>query len=824
MFNKGFTARANRVIKVLSQEEAKRFNSDSVQTEHLILAILREEDGVAVKSLLTLGVDIKEFVLDIADTIPKKDGPVYLGDVPHSPVVHEILEIAAEEARSMGHSYIGTEHIFLAAMVSPFSLITNMLEDLDIVPNKFREAIVKVIGFGRISVKKEIVKKTPMLDEFGRDLTALASKGKLDKVIGRDMEIQRVLQILSRRTKNNPVLIGVPGVGKTAIVEGIAQRIVDYNVPDTLAGKRIVSLDLGQLIAGTKYRGEFEERLKKVMKEITEVNNIVLFIDELHTIIGAGAAEGTVDLSNMLKPALSRGEIQCIGATTINEYRKYIEKDAALERRFQSVFVDEPGIEDTCRILHGIKHLYEAHHNVHFTDDAIEYAALLSERYIADRFLPDKAIDLMDETGAKARLNNSEKPDELNEIEKEIAKLNSEKARLIKEQSFEECEILKNEIDILSSKKERIASAWKKKSLDEKFIVDKNSIAEIVSNITKIPVSRLQESESIRLVNMEYSLQSSIVGQMPAVKSVCAAVRRSRLGLGSKKRPLGSFIFLGPTGVGKTELAKKVSEFLFGDTDSLIRIDMSDFMEKHNVSRLVGAPPGYIGYEEGGLLTEKIRRRPYSVLLLDEIEKAHPDVFNILLQILEEGEIADNLGHTVSFRNTIIIMTSNVGAREINKESSFGFGGGDPAASERDVKNLAMGELKRIFNPEFINRVDEIVVFKPLQKDDLKQILDIMFKETTESLSEHKIDIIMTEEARDIIVERDYEKRFGARPLRRAIQTMISDPLSIEILSGKIKDGCNVIVRGVEGELVFDISEKKNEQKTRKKRVTSAKG
>ncbi len=822
MYNRGFTVRANRVIKILAQEEAKRFNADSVLNEHIVLAILREEDGVAVRSLVSLGVVIKDFVLDIADTVNRKDGPPYLGELPLSPAAQETLEIASEEARNMGHSYIGTEHVFLAVVTSPFSIVGGILNDKGVNPDRFREAVIKVIGFGRIAIKKNVIKKTPVLDEFGRDLTELAKAGRLDKVIGRDLEIQRVLQILSRRTKNNPVLIGVPGVGKTAIVEGIASRIVECNVPDMLAGKRIVSLDLGQLIAGTKYRGEFEERLKKVMREITEATNIILFIDELHTIIGAGAAEGTVDLSNMLKPALSRGEIQCIGATTLNEYRKYIEKDAALERRFQSVFVDEPSIEDTCGILHGIKHLYENHHNVKFTDKAIEAAAVLSERYIADRFLPDKAIDLIDETGAKARLIHSAKPQEIDRIEREIAELTKKKGELVKDQLFEECEVIKEKIDRLVIEKEAAAADWKKRSIADRYIIDEEHIAEIVSGMTKIPVSRLKQSETNRLINMESELNSKIVGQDHAVGAVSSAVRRSRMGLGSKRRPLGSFIFLGPTGVGKTELAKRLSEFLFGDTDSLIRIDMSDFMEKHVVSRLTGAPPGYIGYEEGGLLTEKIRRRPYSVVLLDEIEKAHPDVFNILLQILEEGEIADNLGHTVSFRNTIIVMTSNVGAREINRDNGFGFVGNDEETAERDIKNRAMSELKRVFNPEFLNRIDEVVVFKPLFKDALKLILDIMFEEIKSNLKEHNITIELTDLAREIIVDKDFEKRFGARPLRRAIQTMISDPLSVEMLNGKIVNGDRIIV-DVEGSaLKFNKKSIKKSKKSAETAVVEA--
>jgi ATP-dependent Clp protease ATP-binding subunit ClpC len=818
MFNRGFTARANRILKILSQEEAKRFNADKLLPEHVVLSILREEEGVAVKTLQSLGVDAQELISDIEEYLEKREGPVYLGDVMPSPEVQRMIEIGAEEAKNMGYSYIGTEHLMIASMLDPSSIVAQVLEEHNVTITKFRDGVIKIIGFGRTAPKKESVKKTPTLDEFGRDLTILAKKNKLDKVIGRDVEIERVIQILSRRTKNNPVLIGEPGVGKTAIVEGLAQKIVANSVPDILMDKRVITLDLGQLVAGTKYRGEFEERLKRVIKELCESGNIILFIDELHTIIGAGAAEGAIDASNMLKPVLSRGEMQCIGATTLEEYKKYIERDAALERRFQAIYVDEPSVEETISILNGIKYLYENHHNVSYTQKAIEMSAYLSHRYIADRFLPDKAIDLLDEAGAKVRLKNSIKPPELIEIEKEIETLNTKKNRFIKEQFFEECEIIKQEIQNLVMEREQLNLNWQKNNMKDKFNVDENDILEIVSTITKIPLSKIAESESQKLLKMEEELTKQVIGQEEAIKTVSSAVRRSRAGLSSKKRPIGSFIFLGPTGVGKTELARCLSEFMFGDRDALIRVDMSDFMEKHNVSRLVGSPPGYVGYEEGGLLTEKIRRKPYAVILLDEIEKAHPDVFNLLLQVLEEGELSDNLGHNISFRNTIIIMTSNVGARQINHENAIGFGSETKEDAYREIKASAINELKRVFNPEFLNRIDETVVFHQLTKDELIKIIDIMFVEVQESIKEKNIEIELSNEAKSYLIEKDYDKKFGARPLRRTLQKEISDPLSIEILSGKYAEGDKILVSIKEGNLIFSLKDKETKIKETKQK------
>lgn len=803
MINKGFTSRANKIIRFLAQEEAKKFNADKLLPEHIVLAIFREQEGVAVKTLQLLGADIYDLILDIEEYLEKRNGPMYLGDVIPSQEVQKMIDLSIDESKNMGYNYVGTEHLLLAAMQDMGSFISQILEERAISVTKFREGVIKIIGFGKVLTKKDTAKRTPLLDDFGRDLTLLAKKGKLDKVIGRDVEIERVIQILSRRTKNNPVLIGEPGVGKTAIVEGLAQKIVENNVPETLINKRVIVLDLGQIVAGTKYRGEFEDRIKKIMKEATEASNIVLFLDELHTIIGAGGSEGSLDASNMLKPALSRGELQCIGATTLNEYKKYIEKDAALERRFQPIVVDEPNVSDTISILRGIKSLYEEHHNVIYTDRALEVSAKLSHRYIADRYLPDKAIDIIDEAGSRVRLKNSTKPVELHIIDKEIEDLSVKKNRLIKEQLFEECEDIKNQIDRLTLDKENIINEWQKNNMKDKFVVDEEDILEVLSIITKIPLSKIVEKDTQKLLNIENELHKRIIGQDEPIKIIASAIRRSRMGLGSKRRPTGSFIFLGPTGVGKTELARSLANLLFGDDDSLIRIDMSDYMEKHNVSRLVGAPPGYVGYEEGGVLTEKIRRKPYSVILLDEIEKAHPDVFNILLQILEEGEIADNLGHNISFRNTIIIMTSNVGARQINKDSSLGFSQNNENFEYKEIKSSAMNELKKFFNPEFLNRIDEVVVFHSLAKEDLIKIVDIMFVETKNNLKEQNIEIELTEAAKNFVIEKRYDKKYGARTLRRAIQTDISDAISLEILNSRIKEGDVVEVGVTEDKLTF---------------------
>lgn len=804
---KGLTQRAQKILTITAQEEAKRFHSDQLLPEHIILAILKDGEGLAYKVLQKLDVDPAKLQMDIEASIPKKKGGFILGDVPPSKRGKRILEGSAEEARNLGHEYIGTEHLLLAAARETGGILEKGLEKYNVSVESLRQTIIEMSGTGRERKKSNPIqqpkrkvpsggskKSTPTLDDFSRDLTEYAREDKLDPVIGRVKEIQRVVQILARRTKNNPVLIGEPGVGKTAIAEGLAQRITDGNVPEILIGKRVVTLDLASLIAGTKYRGEFEERLKRVMKEIITVQNVILFIDELHTIIGAGGAEGAIDASNMLKPALSRGELQCIGATTLNEYKKYIEKDAALERRFQAIYVDQPTTEEAMEILNGIKDRYEEHHNVTYTSEAIRSAVFLSYRYITERFLPDKAIDLIDEAGSRKRINNSVRPKELAELEKEIEDLTAEKISLVNNQNYEKAAAVRDTVRQLKQKVEEMKKGWEQTLRSEKNIVEDDDIQLVISDITGIPLSRLQQSESKKLINIEEELHKTVVGQNESIEVVASAIRRSRTGLSSPRRPMGSFIFLGPTGVGKSLLAKTLAEFLFGSEDALIRIDMSDFMEKHNVSRLVGAPPGYVGYEEGGLLTEKIRRRPYSVILLDEIEKAHPDVFNMLLQVLEEGELQDNLGHKVSFRNTVLIMTSNVGAREISRESSVGFQVEEGLIPYSEIKNSAMSELKRFFRPEFINRVDEIVVFHSLTKNEIHNIFDIMFEEVAGRLAEKAIKVEITRNAKEKLIEKGYDVKYGARPLRRVIQKDIEDQLSMELLREKFKAGDTISI------------------------------
>jgi ATP-dependent Clp protease ATP-binding subunit ClpC len=826
---KGLTQRAQRILTILAQQEAKRFHSDQLLPEHIILAIMKDGGGLGYKIVTKLHIDPAEMQLEVEESITKKTGGFVLGDVPPSKRGKKVLEGSAEEARSLGHEYIGTEHLLLAAAKEDGSVVDRVLKRHNVSVEDIRAAIVEVSGSSPpkegqsqqpYQQKRKVhsggaKKTTPTVDEFSRDLTDYARQKKLDPVIGRENEIQRVIQILARRTKNNPVLIGEPGVGKTAIVEGLAQKIVDGSAPEVLMGKRVMTLDLASLIAGTKYRGEFEERLKRVMKEIVTAKNIILFIDELHTIIGAGGAEGAIDASNMLKPALSRGELQCIGATTLNEYKKYIEKDAALERRFQMIYVDQPNAAESLRILEGIKLRYEEHHNVTYTPGALELAVHLSHRYVSDRFLPDKAIDLIDEAGSRKRIHNSVRPKELAELEKEIEDLTGEKMALVNSQNYEKAAAIRDTVRQLKERVEEMKNDWKISLRNEKNIVDSHDIQLVISNITGIPLSRLAESESQKLLHIEEELHRTVIGQDQAIVAVASSIRRSRIGLNSPKRPMGSFVFLGPTGVGKSLLAKTLAEFLFGDEDALVRIDMSDFMEKHNVSRLVGAPPGYVGYEEGGLLTEKIRRRPYSVVLLDEIEKAHPDVFNMLLQVLEEGELQDNLGHKVSFRNTILIMTSNAGAREISHSSNVGFKAQDGFMSYADIKSSAMNELKRLFRPEFINRVDEIVVFHSLNHEQLKIIVEIMLEEVMERLHEMNMLMDVSRQAKEYIIGHGYEAKYGARPLRRVIQKDLEDPLSVEILKGRFVSGDTIGIGVRSGKLSFRLKsrEKKQEKK-----------
>ncbi len=790
MFNK-FTERARKVI-LLAKEEAKRFNHDYIGTEHILLGLIKESEGVAVAVLENLGINLNGLKREIEKYIHPNPNSVHIiGDIPFTPRAKKALELAAEEARSLGHSYIGTEHLLLGLLKEGEGIAAQVLQDLGIDFQKVRSEVVNLLGFSPasgFSTGPKTHVKTPALDAFGRDLTRLAKEGKLDPVIGRENEIQRVMQVLCRRTKNNPVLLGEAGVGKTAIVEGLAQRIIKGEVPELLKDKRIVALDLALMVAGTKYRGQFEERIKAVMEEIKQAKDVILFIDELHTLVGAGAAEGAIDASNILKPALSRGEIQCIGATTFDEYRKHIEKDAALERRFQPIMVDPPTVDQTVEILKGLRDRYEAHHRVRFLDQALEAAAKLSDRYISGRFLPDKAIDLIDEAGARARLKVLTPPPEIKELENKLEHIKKEKEAYIKQQNFEAAANLRDQERATRMKLETLRKEWSQKRESVVPQVTSEDIAKIVSQWTGVPLYRLEETESEKLLRLEKEISKKVVGQTEAIKAIARAIRRSRAGIKDPKRPIGSFIFLGPTGVGKTLLARALAEYMFGNEDALIQIDMSEYMEKFNVSRLIGAPPGYVGYEEGGQLTEAVRRKPYSVVLLDEIEKAHPDVFNLLLQILEDGRLTDSFGRKVDFRNVILIMTSNVGAEIIRKKGSLGFKVLKEEISYEEMKERLLEEVKKTFKPEFLNRIDEIIVFRPLNKEDLEKIVDIEISFVRERLKEKGVDIELTKSAKDFLIEKGFDPAFGARPLKRVIQRYIEDSLAEELIAKKFSD------------------------------------
>ncbi|ODA45153.1 ATP-dependent Clp protease, ATP-binding subunit ClpC [Thermodesulfovibrio sp. N1] len=793
MFEK-FTEKGRKII-LYAREEAEKRNSEFLDTEHLLLAILREEDSIPIAILKKIGIQPENVRYEIEKRISAETNLLTYGEIPFSPKAKKVLEYAIEEARLLGHPYIGSEHLFLGLIKEEEGIAGKVLRSFGINLLGARQLTINFSirpHFQGAPQKERKRSNTPALDEFGRDLTLLALEGKLDPVIGREDEIERVIQILGRRIKNNPVIIGEPGVGKTAIVEGLAQKIIEGDVPDILLGKRIIALDLGALIAGTKYRGQFEERLKAVMRETTQSDNVILFIDELHTIIGAGAAEGSVDASNMLKPALSRGEIQCIGATTPQEYRKYIEKDGAFERRFQPVYIQPTSVETTVEILKGIREKYENHHKVKITDEAIETAVKLSDRYITDRYLPDKAIDVIDETASRIKLKKSVMPQELKEIEMELMKLSKEKSLYIKIHDLQSAQKAKYEEDKLRRMYEANYKKWKDSVYKEVPVVTAEDVSYTVSKMTGIPLFKIEQAESEKLLHMEEVLHRRIIGQDEAIRSVCKAIRRSRAGLKTKNRPIGSFFFLGPTGVGKTELAKALAEFMFNDENSLIKFDMSEYMEKFNVSKLIGAPPGYVGYEEGGQLTERIRKRPYAVILFDEIEKAHPDVFNLLLQILDEGVLTDSFGRKVDFKNTIIIMTSNIGARLIEKSTPLGFHKKESKDIYSKIKDSVFDELKKTFNPEFLNRVDDIVVFHPLEEHHLLAIIDLLVAETNKKLSEYGFVIAVSEEVKHWILNKYYQPAYGARPMRRAITKEIEDPLSEEILKGRFK-GSNII-------------------------------
>jgi len=812
-----FTEKAIKVI-MLAQEEARRLGHNFVGTEQILLGLIGEGTGVAAKVLKSLGVNLKDSRIEVEKIIGRGSGFVAV-EIPFTPRAKRVLELSLEEARQLGHNYIGTEHLLLGLIREGEGVAARVLENLNIDLTKVRTQVIRMlgetaeVGTGAGTTKSNL--KTSTLDEFGTNLTKLASESKLDPVVGRHSEIDRVVQILGRRTKNNPVLIGEPGVGKTAIAEGLAQRIQTGDIPDILEDKRVLTLDIGLLVAGTKYRGEFEERLKKIMEEIKSAGNVILVIDEVHTLIGAGAAEGAIDAANILKPALARGELQCIGATTLDEYRKHIERDAALERRFQPVMVGEPSIEDTIEILKGLRERYEQHHRLKITDDALEAAAHLGDRYISDRFLPDKAIDLIDEAGSRVRLINSKLPPEAKQIDRELRQVQKQKEESVRDQNFDQAGQLREKEMELSAKIKEVLDNKKESTSGDQYDADNKSfksdskslqsplvseedVAHIVASWTGVPVQKLTETESVKLLNMEETLHQRLIGQDEAVKAVSRAIRRARVGLKNPNRPIASFIFSGPTGVGKTELTKSLAAYFFGSEEAMIRLDMSEFMERHTVSKLIGSPPGYVGFNEGGQLTEAVRRRPYTVVLFDEVEKAHPDVFNLLLQLLEDGRLTDSKGRTVDFKNTLLIMTSNIGSKVIEKGGGglgFEFSGDSVEDSQYNrIKSLVNEELKQYFRPEFLNRLDEIIVFRQLSKNEVKEIAEIMLQEVFARLQDKGIKLNVTDAFKERLVEEGYNPSYGARPLRRAVMRLLEDSLAEEVLSGRIKDGDKALV------------------------------
>jgi ATP-dependent Clp protease ATP-binding subunit ClpC len=828
-----FTDRARKVMQ-LANQEAQRFNHEYIGTEHVLLGLVKEGSGVAANVLKNLDVDLRKIRLEVERIVQPGAGgdQVVMGRLPHTPRAKKVIEYSIEEARNLNHNYVGTEHLLLGLLREQEGVAAQVLMNLGLKLEDVREEVLNLLGHnpmpnenepgggnggsgeGRTSSGRQ-KSKTPALDSFGRDLTELARQSKLDPVIGRANEIERVIQVLSRRTKNNPVLLGEAGVGKTAIVEGLAQLIVDSNVPELLRDKRLVVLDLAMMVAGTKYRGQFEERIKAVMNEVRRAKNTILFIDELHTLVGAGGAEGAIDASNVLKPALARGEIQCIGATTLDEYRKYIEKDAALARRFQEIIVNPPSKDEAVEILKGLRDRYEAHHRVQITDAALKSAVELSERYISGRCLPDKAIDVIDEAGARIRLKAMTRPPDLKDIDADIEKLNQEKESAVAEQDFEKAASLRDQADKLKKKKEQVTKEWREKAKEADGVVDDEVIAEVVSKMTGVPLKKVGEDETKRLLKMEQELHGTVVSQDEAINAIAKAVRKSRAGLKDPRRPIGSFIFAGPTGVGKTLLAKALAKFQFGDENAIVQLDMSEYMEKHNVSRLVGAPPGYIGYEEGGQLTEKIRRKPYSVVLLDEIEKAHPDVWNMLLQIMEEGRLTDNVGRVVDFKNTILIMTTNVGAETIVTPDDLSsvltrHVRRDAEVSYQDMKKKLLEQMSKVFRPEFLNRLDDIIVFRSLTKDNLKQIVEMELTKVAKRLKEKALTLVVTDEAKDFLIEKGSSTEYGARPLRRAVEQHLEDTMSEALLKGEFagKETVTVAVGEVDGEkkLVFEAT------------------
>jgi ATP-dependent Clp protease ATP-binding subunit ClpC len=803
-----FTDRVRKVI-YYARDEAARLQHDYIGTEHLLLGIVREGEGIAAKVLAKLELDFEQIQQAVENMVKSSGGTLTIGEIPFTPRAKRVLELAIEEARLLGHNYVGTEHLLLGLIREGEGVAAQVLAELGVDRKRVREEVLKLLG-PTTTVKTRKAKKeksdTPNLDQFGRDLTQMARESKLDPIIGREHEIERVIQVLSRRKKNNPVLIGEPGVGKTAIAEGLAQRIVDNKIPEILKDRRICTLDLASVVAGTKYRGQFEERLKSIINEIRQAEDVIIFIDEIHTIVGAGGAEGAIDASNMLKPALARGELQCIGATTLDEYRKYIEKDGALERRFQPIMVNPPTAEETIQIIFGLRDKYEAHHRVKINDDAVRAAVFLSERYIHERFLPDKAIDVIDEAGSRARLSVVTAPSELTDLEREIEDVSREKESAIQAQEFEKAARHRDHEKELRKTLEDIRKNWAETKQQQETVVTSRDIARVVSAMTGIPVTDVEKEETAKLLHLEDQLRKRVIGQEEAVRAVARAVRRNRAGLRDPRRPIGSFIFLGPTGVGKTELAKALAAVMFESDEALIRIDMSEYMEKFSVSRLIGAPPGYVGYDEGGQLTEKVRRKPYSVVLLDEIEKAHPDVFNILLQVMEEGQLSDSYGRRVDFRNTVLIMTSNVGALDIKSGKSLGFIHEGSDAQYNTVRAKLLDHLKKMFNPEFLNRLDDTIVFRQLSRDDMMQIVDVLLGNFMARLDLLDVRVNVSQDARTFLVDHGFDPALGARPLKRAIQRYLEDPLSELILAHGIQKDAEIHVGVGSDELSFDVT------------------